>query len=224
MNTEKKIAKIFSFTGYKFKNENLINEALTHCSLEKNNNEILEFLGDRVLGLVLAEMLIKNFPLEKEGDIAVRYSNLSSSIVLSDIAKKVGLGRLIEMSQSEENTGGRDNPSILADACEALLGAIYLEAGLEPAKDFIHKYWQDFMNKNIEPPKDAKSALQEWTQSRGYGLPKYEVVDRSGPDHNPLFIVNLKIGSLEVVVAEGNSKKVAEQNAAKIMLEKISKI
>ena len=221
MNKEEKTDKVFAFSGYKFQNFELLDNALTHCSLEKINNEKLEFLGDRVLGLVLAEMLIKNFPLEKEGDIAVRYANLSSSFVLADIASKTGLGELIEMSMAEANTGGRKNSSILADAFEALIGAVYLEGGLEPAKSFIEKYWSDIMRQNIEPPKDAKSALQEWSQSKGYGLPNYKVVEKIGPDHSPEFIVELSIASLDAILGRGNSKKNAEQNAAENMLEKI---
>lgn len=215
-------AKIFAVTGYQFNDPQLLKEALTHSSLTTSNNEKLEFLGDRVLGLVLADMLIKHFPLEKEGDLALRYADLSSSSVLSEIALQTGINDLIAISLSEENTGGRYNASILADSCEALIGAIYLEGGLEPAQAFIKRYWQVLMQEKINPPKDAKSFVQEWAQSKGYGLPEYKVIDKTGPDHNPLFVVELKVGDLKEVIGEGNSKKNAEQTAAKNMLEVIS--
>jgi len=207
--------------GYSFENKDLLNQALTHSSAKnkshKIDNERLEFLGDRVLGLIIAEILLKKFPSESEGDIAKRHTAFVCKEQLVRIASDISLTDFVIMSAGEEKEGGKINESIMADAVEALLGAMYLDAGIEEPKKFIKQFW-DF-DKKINPPQDPKTQLQEWAQGNGLGLPIYTLVDRFGSDHKPLFIVKVQIADYDSVKGEGYCKKEAEKAAASKFIE-----
>lgn len=212
--------------GYRFKDRDLLLWALMHRSAaggaDARSYERLEFLGDRVLGLVVAEMLYERYPKEPEGYLARRHASLVRREALARVARKVGLGSFIVMSRGEEDAGGRDSDAILSDACEAVLGASYLDGGLAPAAAFIKAHWPAMMEKDAAPPKDAKTALQEWAQQRGLPLPAYETLAAEGPDHNPVFTVQVTVQGHAPATATGTSKRAAAQAAAASLLEKVS--
>lgn len=214
--------------GYHFRQPELLDHALTHPSLQPGNGgrgpyERLEFLGDRVLGLVVAEMLYHQFPAENEGALARRHAALVRREALARIAGEIGLGAALSLSRSEEDTGGRQNLGTLADACEAVLGAIYADGGLAPAAALIRRLWTKLMDEMIAPPKDAKTALQEWAQARALGLPVYRMLAVDGPPHNPDFLIAVEIGDHAAGSGRGPSKRAAEQAAAASLLELLSK-
>ena len=185
-------------------------------------NERLEFLGDRGLGLVVAEMLYTRFGREREGAMAKRFVALVRRETLARVAEQIKLGEHIQMAKGERAAGADTNPAILSDCMEAVIAALYLDGGLEPARRFIEKLWTPLLDEANKPPQDAKTQLQEWLQGRGKPLPKYEMVGREGPAHAPVFTIELTTGDGESVSAEGKSKREAEQLAAKLMLEKLS--
>ncbi|MCE3232780.1 MAG: rnc [Rickettsiaceae bacterium] len=212
--------------GYVFQNKKLMEEALTHPSISQQetsknlfNYERLEFLGDGVLGLVIAELLINKYPEEKEGHLAKRQAGLVRGESVAKVAMQLGIGRFIKMTQGEEFMGGRDNSSNMENTMEALIGAVYLDGGLAAAKDFIAKHWAALLEDMKEPPKDAKTALQEWAQGRGLPIPKYTTVNSKGPSHDPEFEVEVEVVGLAPVKAIGGSKKKAEMDAAQKMLD-----
>lgn len=208
--------------GYQFKDIDLLKGALTHSSSSGNfSNERLEFLGDRVLGLTISEYLYHNF-IEEEGCLAKRLNFWVSRKSCADIAKKIDLGSSLFISQSEESNGGRKKDNILGNACEALIAAIYIDGGFESAREVILTLWHELL---VTPTQviDNKSALQEWTQSLGLGLPKYEVVNRSGTDHAPIFTVKVFVPTKGDTMATGKNKRLAEHEAAKKFLEIIHK-
>lgn len=208
-----------------FKNKNLITQALTHPSLSRKGSdyERLEFLGDHVLGLVISEALFIRYAKENEGQMTKRLAGLICGDTLVKVAKKLDLGKYIHMAQSEESAGGRLNKANLENAMEAVIGAIYIDQGLEVAKNFILTNWNALIDNMIEPPKDAKSTLQEWAQARGYPLPEYEVVSIEGAMHAPIFEVRVKVQGQVPKQGNGTSKRSAEQEAAARMLEAIEK-
>ena len=211
--------------GHNFANRRLLELALTHRSLSqagKGSYERLEFLGDRVLGLLVADMLLKRFPKEPEGHLSRRLNALVRQETLAKVARGLELGGEIRFGTSEEAEGG-DNPAILADVCEALIAAIYRDAGLEAASKFVTARWEPLLDDNQTPPRDAKSGLQEWTMARGLGLPQYEEVARSGPDHAPVFTVRVSVPGYGAEEAEGKAKRQAEQTAAGSMLRRLQK-
>jgi ribonuclease-3 len=216
-----------SILGYTFKKTVLLEEALTHPSKNKTlqkrpfSYQRLEFLGDAVLGLVIAEMLYEAFPTENEGNLAKRLAGLVRSETLALVGKKLGIEQFIYMANSEEQSGGRTNQSNIEDVCESLIGAMYLDGGLEPARSFIRTHWAELLEAQPLPPKDAKTALQEWAQGRGKPLPEYKVVSEIGPSHAPEFTIEVHVQGLEPMSATGNSKRAAEQKAAQAMLEKL---
>jgi len=203
----------------------LLRRALTHRSLDGAGigYERLEFLGDRVLGLIVAEMLLEAFPKEEEGPIAKRHTALVRKETLAEAAAQIGLPAYILMSPGEETSGGRDNPAITSDVCEAVIAAIYRIGGLAAAKRFIEPLWRPFLEREIEPPRDPKTSLQEWLQGRGRPLPEYELVERSGPDHAPVFTIAVKVPGRDPVSASGRSKRIAEQAAADALLAELKK-
>jgi ribonuclease-3 len=208
----------------KFNDRKLIEQALTHPSFSKAgaDYERMEFLGDHVLGLVIAEILYKKFPDENEGQLTKRLAGLICGETLVRIAKDINLGDHLKMAQSEAASGGRENRSTLENAMEAIIAAIYLDQGLEPAREFITRAWADIVESMQLPPKDAKSSLQEWAQGRALPLPEYEVTTTTGPSHAPVFEVTVKVQGLEAKTGKGSSKRIAEQEAAKEMLEQIT--
>ncbi len=212
--------------GYKFNNPDLLLEALSHPSLfSKQDNsksyERLEFLGDAVLGLIIIEHLIKRFPNEDEGDLAKRKAHLVSGEILAKIGDSLNLGSKIEMSRSEEKYGGRDNPHNIENALEATIAAIYLDSNLEVTKNIILKYWKYYIDNMKEIPLDPKSHLQEELQKRGMKLPQYDLVEQTGPAHDLIFKVRIDIQGYNEAIGIGKSKKEAEKEAAKEMLEYI---
>lgn len=195
--------------------------ALSHASAGDLSNERLEFLGDRVLGLVVAERLYADFPSVSEGGLAVRLNALVRRETCAKIAEAAGLGPHLLMASSESSSGGRKKGAILAGACEALIAALYLDGGIEAARGFILRFWQEaFATLGIEL-RDAKTALQEWAQSgalKSKVQPAYAVTERKGPDHAPIFTVEVGIPGLDPERGEGATKRDAEQEAARKML------
>jgi ribonuclease-3 len=216
--------------GHDFADPRLLREALTHPSTGPHQRgealhgyERLEFLGDRVLGLVIAEWLLERFPAEPEGSLARRFSALVRGETLGEVAHEAGLGPHLVLSPSEEAAGGRENPAILADVCEALIAALYLDGGLKAARRFIRGAFAGVLEGAVHPPQEPKTVLQEWAQARGLALPRYEVVARSGPDHDPVFSVRVEIEGLEGAVGEGASKRLAEKAAAAAFLARLDR-
>jgi ribonuclease-3 len=211
--------------GHTFKDAKLLKQALTHPSMlapgQGVDFERLEFLGDRVLGLVVAEWLFKEFPHEKEGDMAKRFTGLVRKETLVDVAKVLRLDQVMVMKHEKSSSQTKRLDTLLADGCEALIGALYLEGGLEAARSFIYLYWKDYLKSAHEPPRDAKSILQEWVQGQGKSHPRYVVLKSSGPAHAPHFIVEAHIEGFDPVQGAGSSKKLAEKEAAQCMLDSI---
>ena len=204
--------------GYRFRDESLLKLALTHPSLAKaHSNQRLEFLGDAVLGAVVAHILYAMFPTEQEGELARRHSALVCAQTLTQIARDIDLGDALCIASSEV----RDNASNLEDALEALIGAIYLDGGFTAAEAFIKHQWHDLAQKVTAPPKDAKTALQEWAQARGLPIPDYTVLDTSGPAHAPVFTIEASVVGHEPAQAKASSKRAAEQQAAAQLLERL---
>jgi len=218
--------------GYDFTQPALLERAVTHSSMLANagggtaekSYERLEFLGDRVLGLVAADMLIEAFPDENEGQLARRHVALVRQEALARVAEEIDLGKYLNLARSEEESGGRNNPATLADACEAVIGALYMDGGLETAARFIRGAWGDMLTQTPSPPKDAKTALQEWVQGRGLPLPSYREISREGPDHGPVFTVEVAIQGFDPVSGQGASKRAAEQRAAEEMMKKVQNV
>lgn len=210
-------------TGYTFSNPDLRERALTHSSTQNKeyDNERLEFLGDRVLGLVIADLLFSHFPTEKEGGLSKRHTSLVQQKALASIATALGLADHLKLSASEMKSGGHKKEKILSDAIEALIGAIYLDGGFTAAHDFIDKFWGALLREQVAPPEDAKSRLQEWAQSKSLPLPQYKLVKKSGTDHAPLFEIEVFVEGVGKAKAAAVNKRAAEKSAALIMLEKI---
>ena len=210
--------------GHRFNNPKLLVQALTHSGATRDrlqSNERLEFLGDRVLGLALAGMLLDSFPGEAEGKIAYRFSALARAQSLARVALDIGLAPYVRLARGEEEIGGRDNPSIQADCCEAIIAALYLDGGLKVAETFVHEHWRPLMSEDLAPPKDAKTLLQEWAQARGLALPVYRVTNEEGPAHAPRFTVEASVHEMKPATGEGASKQAAEQNAAETLMDRI---
>ncbi len=209
--------------GYTFTSRELLDMALTHASVPKfkYNNERLEFLGDRVLGLVVAQMLYEAFPKEREGDLAKRLTGLVQQAALVAVAMDLQLGTFVRLSVGEEKAGGVTKDAIVADAMEALIGAIYLDAGFDAAKKFIEGRWAKLLHAHASPPEDPKTRLQEWAQQRGLPLPDYKLVNRSGSDHQPAFEIEVHVEGQGTTQAIAASKRTAEKDAAAKMLLKI---
>jgi len=214
--------------GHRFARPELLETALTHASLggarPRDTYQRLEFLGDRVLGLVMADLLMRRHRDETEGDLARRHARLVDRRSLVEVAEAVGLGEHVRMSAGEAASGARDNPAILADAMEAVIGAIYRDGGLEAAAAIIERLWAEMLARHEAPPQDAKTALQEWAQAQGLPLPAYRTVARTGPDHEPVFTVEVSVGDLAPVRAEGASRRAAERAAAEAALALIAEI
>ncbi len=208
--------------GYRFKDQDLITRALTHSSTRGNgsrdDNERLEFLGDRVLGLAIAGALIGQFPDSAEGDLARRFNQLVKREACAAMGRSIDLGQHLILSDSEASSGGRDKDTILADAMEALLGAAHLDSGFEKAQGIVLRLWNSSLAGQLQAVVDPKSALQEWAQGRGLPLPRYVEVSRSGPDHAPRFVSEVRITGVKPAQGSGASKRAAEQTAASAML------
>lgn len=214
--------------GHRFRDPDLLALALTHrgslgAGRPKSavaGNERLEFLGDRVLGLVIAEALLRRFPAENEGAVAARLAALVSAAELSRIATEIGLAQHLKTARSQSLEP--DATAVLADACEAVIGALYLDGGLAKAAAFINAHWSDAMNASSSPPKDPKMALQEWAQGRGLPLPIYSDVGAEGPAHAPSFTMSVALPGHDPVIGKGRTKRLATQAAAAALLAKVT--
>lgn len=207
--------------GHHFTQPKLLTEALTHRSAAgakgHGSNERLEFIGDRVLGLIVAEWLLEKFPAEREGALGLRLAALVSAPALTKVAEAHGLAAMLAVAPGESKRGVRGLSNVLADALEALIGALFLDAGFGAARDFVRRVMADAVESQFLPPKDDKTALQEWALKRALPLPEYEVEARSGPSHAPCFAIRVRIGDA-VGRGEAGSKRAAEQAAARALL------
>jgi ribonuclease-3 len=210
--------------GHTFHDRDLLDRALTHASVGDGaravrHYERLEFLGDRVLGLLAAERLLALEPEAREGALSPKLAALVNGRTCARIARKIGLGEAIRLSPGETKSGGRDKDTILGDALEALIAALYIDAGLDRTRSVFLKFWEDeFQGIDEARAKDPKTQLQEWAQAHGAGLPRYEVVGRSGPDHAPRFRVSVSVEGHGEALGEAGSVREAEKAAAMLML------
>lgn len=210
--------------GYIFKDKSLFAKAMTHTSAAKSpndSNERLEFIGDRVLNMIVAELLYDLYPKEREGHLARRLTNLVCAPALQEVANEIQLAAHLRLSAGEAGSGGHQKMNVLADACEALVAAIYLDGGLDAARTFIHAHWTDRAKADRKPVQDAKSALQEWAQGKGLPLPVYDVIERTGPDHAPHFVISVCVQGFDKTTGEGITKREAEKAAAEKLLESV---
>jgi ribonuclease-3 len=210
--------------GHRFSDQSLLTRALTHASAggrAKSDNERLEFLGDRILGMVIAEALFRAFPKDDEGALTKRLVQLVKADALAQIADEIGLAALLRTDFGDSATAKRSSPAALADAVEALIAALYLDGGLEVARRFIERQWGQRVTSAPMPPRDTKTALQEWALARALPLPRYEVVGRDGPDHAPVFTITALVEGKGNATATGASKKLAEQAAAGQLLHRL---
>lgn len=206
--------------NYSFTTVSLLKSAFTHPSKSKKSDfERLEFLGDRVLGLSISSLLYEEFPKEEEGDLAKRLATLVSKETCLEIA----LSLQLEAYVLRKNGQDTQYSTILSDVLEALIGALFLDSGFENAKRFVNTLWKDRIIKNSLPPKDAKSALQEWAQKKGLPIPHYEIIKRSGPDHSPIFLIQGSIKGMSPIIEKGASKRQGEQKVAEKFLEIVNK-
>lgn len=224
MNNSGQYSELYNILGYTFKNPDFLREALTHPSLEGvPSYQRMEFVGDRVLGLSIAAWMYELHPSVDEGGLASRHTNLVRREACTKVAEEINLGKFLHMAKSSEDTGGRKRETILADACEAVIGAIYLDAGFEAADRFIRKFWKEMAYNVQVASRDAKTLLQEMVQATGKPTPVYTTIDRTGPDHEPTFTIAVKVKDESQEEGKGQSKREAEQQAAALMLERLEK-
>ncbi len=226
------LAELEAVIAYRFADRLVLDEALTHASAlvvgrrrgpsrSRRSYERLEFLGDRVLGLAVAHLLIEVYPDEAEGGLTHRLSTLVCRETLAEVAEEIGLGRYIAVAHGGRGSGGPANPTILADACEALAGAILVDGGYAAAAAFVRRFWESRAADMTSSPRDAKTMLQVWALARARDLPSYTVLDSEGPAHAPVFTVEASIGGIGAATAEARSKRAAEQAAAALLLERL---
>jgi len=221
--------EIENIIEYHFRNPQLLHQSLTHSSrsqessgpVEELSNEQMEFLGDSILGFLVSDMLVRRFPGYTEGQLSKLKAHLVSAQHLHPAAQKIQLGRFLRLGKGEEQNGGRTKKALLVDALEALVAAVYLDGGLEPARNFVGRWILNEVDGQSVAFGDYKSELQEWLQGRRAAQPRYAIVRERGPEHNKVFTVELRIGAECLAEADGNSKKAAEQAAARIALVKL---
>jgi ribonuclease-3 len=211
--------------GYRFKDRELLERSLTHISAiaggnRGNSYQRLEFLGDHVLGLIISDMLFRAFPRADEGELSRRLADLVRRESCADVARAIDLGAALRLGASEANAGGRLRIAILADVCEALIGAVYVDGGYPAAAKLVERLWGERMRAPVRPLRDAKTVLQEWAQARGLPTPVYREVERTGPHHSPEFRVSVTLPQREPAEGLGRSKRAAEQAAAEVLLKR----
>lgn len=211
--------------GHRFKDKNLLVQALTHVSAisrgkVKISYQRLEFLGDHVLGLAVSHMLLREFPKAHEGELSQRLSDLVRAETCVDVGLELDLGAYVYFGSNEVRSGGRNKNSIIADVCEAVIGAVYLDAGFEVAAKFVEKFWHERALSPSRRLRDPKTMLQEWAQGRGLPPPAYRQIERTGPDHKPVFKIAVDLPGLDAAEGEGRTKRDAQQSAATAMLER----
>lgn len=207
--------------GHHFHDQALLKRALTHASADAIvSNERLEFLGDRVLGLIIAEKLHALYPDDPEGALALKFNALARGAACARAAADAGLAEHVILANSEKSAGGRGKPAILSGMCEAVIAALYLDGGLNAARGFVERYWAAQFEDLSHDMRDAKTRLQEWAQGRGKdsAAPVYTLKERAGPDHAPRFVVEAKVPGFDAATGEGGSKRAAEQDAATKLL------
>jgi ribonuclease-3 len=212
--------------GYHFADKTLLERAVTHISAASggarvNSYQRLEFLGDHVLGLVISDMLYRAFPRANEGELSRRLADLVRKETCADVARAIDVGPALSLGSSESQAGGRLRATILADACEALVGAVYLDGGYAAAEGFIARFWKERMLKPPRPLRDPKTMLQEWAQARGLPTPAYRELARTGPHHNPKFRVAVDLHERPGAECHGSSMRAAEQASAAEMLSAV---
>ncbi|WP_119308655.1 ribonuclease III [Cohaesibacter haloalkalitolerans] len=219
------VGKLEEHLGYQFKDKAHLERALSHSSTVASPRlqvdqtyQRHEFLGDRVLAVTIAEMLLKAFPKADEGELARRFNGLVRNETCADVAREIGLGPFIRLGEGEAQAGGRKKEAILGDVCEAVIGAIYMDGGFDRARDLIKQYWERRMLDWTGPLRDAKTTLQEWVQGNKLPPPTYRLIERTGPDHEPEFTLSVEVPTLEPARGTGPSKRIAEQDAARTML------
>ena len=204
---------------YRFNNEKLLDKAITHTSINSSvdaNYERLEFLGDRVLGMATAALLYKIFPDEPEGNLSRRFVSLVCKETVAEMAVELQLNKFMKVLSSEL----RENVNVLCDVMEAVIGAIYIDGGIDASIKFIEKHWKNLIKEQVSPPKDAKTALQEWAHHQGFPTPKYSLIERTGSEHEPMFVMQVEVGDKKAK-GKGKNKKQAEFMAAKKLLEMV---
>ncbi|MFY0692811.1 MAG: ribonuclease III [Paracoccaceae bacterium] len=212
--------------GYRFSRPELLVRALTHASISsptRPDNQRLEFLGDRVLGLAVSEALLQADKAAAEGVLAPRFNALVRKETCAEVARQIELGVVLKLGKSEMVSGGRRKAALLGDAMEAVIAAVYLDGGYEAARDLVLRLWGDRISDVEADARDAKTALQEFVQGRGETPPVYAVTHKDGPDHAPRFTINVRLQSGESAEASAGSKREAEQAAAKTLLERLEK-
>jgi len=212
--------------GYEFSDPALLIRALTHPSIStatRPDNQRLEFLGDRVLGLSMAEALFKADTNATEGQLAPRFNALVRKETCGDVAREIDLGAVLKLGRSEMMSGGRRKLALLADALEAVIAAVYLDGGYDAARDLVLRLWGARIDRVEDDARDAKTALQEWAQARRQAPPAYRERSRSGPDHAPVFTIEAQLDSGERQAASAPTKRQAEQAAAKALLTRLDK-
>jgi ribonuclease-3 len=217
------LSRLEATLGYNFRDRALLATALTHMSAEGSrlgSYQRLEFLGDRVLGLSVADMLFKRYPSAEEGDMSRRLADLVRKETCAEVAQIWDLGNFMRLGEGEILAGARKNKAILADACESIIGAVFIDGGYEAARGLVERALGERLEKPVKPLRDAKTALQEWAQGRGLPTPTYSERGRSGPDHAPRFRIAARITGLVDAEAEGPSKRLAEQSAAEAFLRR----
>lgn len=215
---------LFKKLGYKFKDLSLLQRSLLHRSKSgEENYERLEFLGDRILGFLIAKKLYTEFPEDEEGKLARRFTSLVRQETLAAISRELELPKYIQLSYGEEKAGGREKDSVLSDCCESLIAAMYLDGGLTPVEKLIESFWDSYFHEPASEHKDPRSLLQEIAQKNGKNLPEYSVIEVSGSEHEPLYVMQVYVEGYEPVKAEGTSKKAAAKAAAENLLSIILK-
>ncbi|MDJ0639129.1 MAG: ribonuclease III [Paracoccaceae bacterium] len=220
-------AELFAFSkrlGHAFANPELLVRALTHASIsgpQRPDNQRLEFLGDRVLGLVIADALLAADKGAREGKLAPRFNALVRKETCADVARELGLGEVLKLGRSEMKSGGRRKDALLGDAMEAVIAAVYVDAGFEAARDLILRHWSDRIDRVEADARDPKTSLQEWAQARGHPPPDYVETGREGPDHAPVFTIEVRLANGDTASATAASKRGAEQAAAKALLAEL---
>jgi ribonuclease-3 len=209
--------------GYRFSDPVLLERALTHISAISGGTRIasyqrLEFLGDHVLGLVISDLLYRSFPKANEGELSKRLADLVRKETCADVARAMDIGPAMKLGSSESQAGGRRRATILADMCEALIGAVFVDGGYGKSAEVIEKFWGERLMTPGKPLRDAKTTLQEWAQARGLSTPVYKETARTGPHHNPEFKVSVSLPQKPPAEGSGSSKRAAEQAAAAAML------
>ncbi|MEL7274798.1 MAG: ribonuclease III [Pseudomonadota bacterium] len=217
------IADLEARIGHRFKNHADLKRAITHASATKTGDHLshyerLEFLGDRVLGLCISQMLFRAFPNAREGELSVRLNALVSGNTCAEIADEIGLADFIKTGSDVKRLTGKRMRSVRADVVESLIAALYLDGGLAVAEKFVEKFWHARLHDDAAFIQDSKTALQEWAHVHADTTPSYTITDRSGPDHDPVFTVDVKLGKIKGAQGKGRSKRAAEQEAAQIIL------